>query len=62
MQQRKSPWKSRKFWAAVILAVVMLINHYTGIELDPEAVLAIVLPVVAWIIGEAVVDATRKKE
>jgi len=40
----------------------MLINHYTGIELDPEAVLAIVLPVVAWIIGEAVVDATRKKE
>jgi len=56
MEERKHPLKSRKFWAAILTALVMFINYYTGIELDVESMLAVVLPIVAYIIGEAIVD------
>jgi len=59
---RKSPWKSRKWWSAVIITVIMLINYYTGLDLDIEQLLVVVLPLIAWIIGESWVDAAKKKE
>jgi hypothetical protein len=33
-----------------------------GLELDPETVVAIILPVVAYILGEAYVDAQGVKK
>jgi hypothetical protein len=50
---------SRKLWAAIITAVAMLITAITGIELDTEQILAVILPVIAYIFGEAWVDALR---
>lgn len=50
-------WTSRKFLAGVCSFVALMVNQIWGIELDPEVLLAIVLPIVAFIIGEAVVDA-----
>ena len=54
--RRKSPWLSRKFWLSLISFVVLLVNQIWGIELDPAALAAVVLPIVAYILGEAWVD------
>ena len=48
--------KSRKFWVSIITALVMAIAAFTGIELDPEQILAIVLPVMAYLLGQSWVD------
>jgi uncharacterized membrane protein len=50
---------SRKLWTAIITAVAMLVAALTGIELDTEQILAVILPVIAYIFGEAWVDALR---
>ena len=41
---------SRKLWAAILTAVAMLVTAVTGVELDIEQVLAITLPIVAYIL------------
>ena len=57
--RRKSPWLSRKFWLSLISFVVLLVNQIWGIELDPAALAAVVLPIVAYIFGEAWVDSNK---
>lgn len=59
--QRKHWLLSRKFWLAVVTAATMILSEKVGIELDPETVVAIILPVVAYILGEAYVDAQGVK-
>ena len=56
MEERKHWLLSRKFWLAVITAATMILADTIGLNLDPEIVVAIVLPVVAYIIGESYVD------
>lgn len=56
---RKPAWFSRKFWIATITALVMLISTLTGVELDIEEILAIVLPVIAYVLGESYIDARK---
>ena len=59
MEERKHWLLSRKFWLAVVTAVTMILADNVGIDLDPEVVVAIILPVVAYILGEAYVDANK---
>ena len=58
----KTKLASRKLWAAILTAVAMLITALTGVELEIEQVLAITMPIVAYILGEAWVDAKRSAE
>jgi len=60
-EDRKHWLLSRKFWLAVVTAATMIFSDSFGLELDPETVVAIILPVVAYILGEAYVDATHKE-
>jgi hypothetical protein len=60
MEERKHWLLSRKFWIAVVTALTMILADTLGLELDPETVVAIILPVVAYILGEAYVDAKHK--
>lgn len=60
MDERKHPLLSRKFWLATATALTMFLSHKIGLELDPEIVVAIILPVVAYILGESYVDARQK--
>jgi hypothetical protein len=55
----KTKLASRKLWAAIITAAAMLIAALTGVDLDVEQVLGITLPVMAYIFGEAWVDAKK---
>ncbi len=57
MEERKHWLLSRKFWIAIVTALTMILSDRLGLELDPETVVAIILPVVAYILGESIIDA-----
>ena len=59
--ERKHWLLSRKFWIAVITALTMILSNTLGLELDPETIVAIILPVVAYILGESYIDAKQKQ-
>jgi len=56
---KKAPWLSRKWWSALIPLVVMLLNHFLGWDLDPAVIAGLVIPFVAFIFGEAWIDAKK---
>lgn len=62
MEERKQKhWLlSRKLWLAVATTATMILANTLGLELDPEVVVAIILPVVAYIVGESIIDAKHK--
>ena len=61
MEEERKHWLlSRKFWLAVVTAATMILQDTLGLDLDPEMMVAIILPVVAYILGEAYVDAKQK--
>ncbi len=60
MEERKHWLLSRKFWIAVFTALTMVLSNTLGLDLEPEVLAAIVLPVVAYIIGESIIDAKQK--
>mgnify|MGYP001606880514 CR=1 FL=1 len=49
--------KSRKLWVATITAVVLWITTLAGVELDVEQVVPVLLPIIAYILGQSLVDA-----
>jgi len=51
--------KSRKFWMAIIGAVVMLVNGCTELNLNATEIVAILVPIIGYILGEAWVDSRR---
>lgn len=61
MEERKHWLLSRKFWIAIVTALTMILSDRLGLELDPETVVAIILPVVAYILGESIIDAKAAK-
>ena len=56
---KKPAWQSRKFLVGLCSFVALLCNELWGIAIDPAVLAAIVLPIVAWIIGESVIDAKK---
>ena len=52
--------KSRKFWMAVATALLIILNDGLGLDLPKEATLQLAAVVIAYIIGEAAVDAMKK--
>ena len=58
MENERKHWLlSRKFWIAIITALTMILADNFGLEIDPEVIVAIILPVVAYILGESYIDA-----
>ena len=54
-------FKSRKFWMAVVTAILVVLNDGLDLGVDSDTVLAFAGIVATWILGESAVDATRKK-
>ncbi len=58
MENERKHWLlSRKFWIAIITALTMILADNFGLKIDPEVIVAIILPVVAYILGESYIDA-----
>ena len=63
MENERKHWLlSRKFWIAVVTVLTMILADSFGLELDPEVIVAIILPVVAYILGESYIDAKGVKK
>jgi hypothetical protein len=52
----KAFWYSKKFWAAVVATAVPVINHVWGLGLTQDAMMQIVTPIVAYILGQGLAD------
>ena len=50
--------KSKKFWAAVTAALVAIIGDF--FEIPRETVLAVVGPIVAYIVAQGIADAGKE--
>lgn len=61
-QERKHWLLSRKFWLAVLTALAMVLSDTLGLELEPETMVAIILPVIAYILGESYIDGKAVKK
>ena len=51
---------SKKFQTAVLAVSVMVAGHF-GLDVDLDALLAIVSPLIAYIIGQGVADHGKEK-
>jgi len=49
-------WHSKKFWAAAVATGVPIINHVWGLGLTQEAIMQIVTPIVAYVLGQGLAD------
>jgi len=54
--------KSRKFWMAVVTALLIVLNDGLGLELPTEAIMTVAGVVIAYILGESAVDVARMKQ
>lgn len=52
--------KSRKFLMALAAILLIVINEMIGLSIPADAYWAIVLPVIAYILGEAYTDGKNK--
>tara|TARA_Y100000310_G_scaffold233219_1_gene236077 strand:+ start:3822 stop:3992 length:171 start_codon:yes stop_codon:yes gene_type:complete len=50
---------SRKFWIALIGAAIMAVNGITDLGLDTGQAVALLLPLIAYILGESWADGKR---
>lgn len=57
-------WKqkltSRKFWMAVVSALLMVAKDGLGLELPSETIIALAAVAISYILGESYVDAHRR--
>ena len=52
-------FKSRKFWMAVVTAIVTVANEGLGLDIPSEAVITTAGVVIAYILGESYVDSKK---
>ena len=52
-------WTSRKFILAIIGAVIMLVNGCAELNLNATEIVAILVPIIGYILGEAWVDGRK---
>lgn len=55
------PWyRKSKFWMAIAGAVVTIANEVFNMGLPPEATLAMISSIVAYILGEGIADGKKQ--
>lgn len=58
-RRRKPFYMSKKWVMAAIAATVPMLNSWMGIGLEVEELTLLIMPIIAYIAGEAWVDATH---
>ncbi|MBC7340940.1 MAG: hypothetical protein H5U02_00540 [Clostridia bacterium] len=54
--------KSRKFWMALVSAVLLVANEGLGLNLPEDVIVPFAALVISYILGEAIVDAAAAKK
>lgn len=60
--QTKPVWQSKTVWAAVIGVIIPILNQAFGWNMNVEEVLTMVLPLIAYILGEKYKDSKVQAE
>jgi len=50
-------WRSKRWWLAVIAVLIPIASHALGWELDTGEIMAVITPIVVYILGQSYVDA-----
>lgn len=50
---------SRKFWVAILSAVLLVLTDGLGLDIDPATYWSVVSIVSAYVVGQSIVDAKR---
>ena len=50
-------YKSKKWWMAFIAAAIPVLNSSLGLDLDAQELATVVIPLIAYVFGEAWIDA-----
>ncbi len=50
-------WQSKRWWLAVIAVLIPIASHALGWELDTGEIMAVITPIVVYILGQSYVDA-----
>jgi uncharacterized membrane protein len=53
-------FKSRKFWLAVITAVLVILNDGLDLNIPKDAIMTVAAIVISWILGESFVDGVKR--
>jgi len=62
MFERKPFWLMKKFWMAAIGALVPVLNYFLDLGLDTETLALIIIPLLAFIFGEAWTDVANSEK
>lgn len=54
-------FSSRKFWMAVITALLVVLNDGLDLGIDQDTVLTFAGLVISWILGESAIDTARAR-
>ena len=54
--------KSRKFWMAVVAAMLVIANEGLGLNLPEEAIMTVAAVVIGYILGESYVDGKHAED
>lgn len=62
MFERKPFWMMKKFWMAIIGSAVPVVNYFFGLGLEVETLALIIIPLLAFIFGEAWTDVANSEQ
>lgn len=51
--EEKGWWTSKRFWVTTGLVLLVIFKDHLGIMIDPQEILAIVIPISALILGDS---------
>ena len=57
--EQKPFYRSKKWWTAIIAALVPTANSIFSLGMEAEQLATIVLPLIAYVIGESWIDSTH---
>lgn len=55
-----SKFKSRKFWLAIVSAVLVVLNDGLDLGINREAIMTMAGIIISWILGESFIDGVRR--
>ena len=61
MKTEKAFYKSKKWWAAVVGALLPILNRVSGLDLDATELVLVSTPLVGYILGQGVADIGKNK-
>ncbi len=60
-EKKHKPWYlSKKWWMSMLAFIVPILNHRFGWEMQPEELVAIILPIVVYVAAEAGTDMVKR--